>query len=192
MKLKLLAAAAMLAIAMPANATLIVNGNFDNALANWTTGSIGGVVGFVSTNFQIGDPLPAAQFRTGTDNFKTLSQSVATVVGQRYLLTYSILNQAAASNQFDVTTGDRVTSTVFADPFAEFTTFSQSFVASSELSLIRFAVNHTGASRQFFFIDNVSLIDIVPEPENWALLIAGFGLVGAAARRRRNGRALVA
>lgn len=26
----------------------------------------------------------------------------------------------------------------------------------------------------------------VPEPGTWAMLIAGFGLVGAAARRRRN------
>jgi hypothetical protein len=26
----------------------------------------------------------------------------------------------------------------------------------------------------------------VPEPATWAMLIAGFGFVGAAARRRRN------
>jgi hypothetical protein len=26
---------------------------------------------------------------------------------------------------------------------------------------------------------------IIPEPSTWAMLIAGFGLVGAAARRRR-------
>lgn len=31
---------------------------------------------------------------------------------------------------------------------------------------------------------------VVPEPASWALMIAGFGLVGAAARRRRTVRAL--
>jgi hypothetical protein len=41
---------------------------------------------------------------------------------------------------------------------------------------------------QFFFnqaVDNVSVIASIPEPASWAMLIAGFGLVGAAARRRR-------
>ena len=31
----------------------------------------------------------------------------------------------------------------------------------------------------------VDTIAAVPEPASWALMIAGFGLVGAAARRRR-------
>jgi hypothetical protein len=35
-------------------------------------------------------------------------------------------------------------------------------------------------------IDNFSVAGAVPEPANWAMLIAGFGLVGAAARRRRS------
>jgi hypothetical protein len=32
----------------------------------------------------------------------------------------------------------------------------------------------------------------VPEPRSWAMLIAGFGLTGAIARRRRSGRPLIA
>jgi hypothetical protein len=34
-------------------------------------------------------------------------------------------------------------------------------------------------------VDNVLVTQAVPEPASWAMLIAGFGLVGAAARRRR-------
>ena len=32
---------------------------------------------------------------------------------------------------------------------------------------------------------SVGAVSGVPEPENWAMLIAGFGLVGAVSRRRR-------
>jgi hypothetical protein len=32
----------------------------------------------------------------------------------------------------------------------------------------------------------------VPEPASWAMLIAGFGLVGAVARRRQQGLAITA
>jgi hypothetical protein len=37
----------------------------------------------------------------------------------------------------------------------------------------------------FFFNEGPTGIGVVPEPSSWAMLIAGFGLVGAVARRRR-------
>ena len=37
----------------------------------------------------------------------------------------------------------------------------------------------------FFGLDNLSLT-AVPEPSTWAMMIVGFGLVGAAARRRKS------
>lgn len=46
-----------------------------------------------------------------------------------------------------------------------------------------------GSVGQGFFITN---LNSVPEPESWALLITGFGLVGAAARRRRRSVAVAA
>jgi hypothetical protein len=33
--------------------------------------------------------------------------------------------------------------------------------------------------------DSFSISDPVPEPANWAMMIAGFGLIGATQRRRR-------
>jgi len=40
------------------------------------------------------------------------------------------------------------------------------------------------------FIRVVTTDAVIPEPATWAMLIAGFGLVGAAARRRRSGQAV--
>lgn len=42
-----------------------------------------------------------------------------------------------------------------------------------------------GGNDESWGIDNIRLSAAVPEPATWALLIAGFGLVGATARRRR-------
>ena len=39
--------------------------------------------------------------------------------------------------------------------------------------------------RAFFYFSELPQGGVVPEPASWAMLIAGFGLVGAAARRRR-------
>lgn len=46
------------------------------------------------------------------------------------------------------------------------------------------------SGNNFTIIDNVTLAAVVPEPATWAMLIAGFGLVGAASRRRRDRAAL--
>lgn len=39
-----------------------------------------------------------------------------------------------------------------------------------------------------FEFDDIAVRSVVPEPQSWALMIVGFGLVGAAARRRGNFR----
>ena len=51
-----------------------------------------------------------------------------------------------------------------------------------------YAIRFAQADNQLFFtqgVDNVFVGGAVPEPASWAMLIAGFGLVGASARRRR-------
>ncbi len=41
------------------------------------------------------------------------------------------------------------------------------------------------STKNAFEIDDIATSSAVPEPAIWATLITGFGLVGAAARRRR-------
>ena len=64
------------------------------------------------------------------------------------------------------------------------TSYSSSMTLAAGTYQIRFAQ----ADNQLFFqqgVDNVSISAAVPEPASWAMLISGFGLVGAVARRRR-------
>ena len=43
----------------------------------------------------------------------------------------------------------------------------------------------TGLAYAGLTVGGTPIVDFVPEPETWALMIAGFGMVGAAQRRRR-------
>jgi hypothetical protein len=67
-------------------------------------------------------------------------------------------------------------------PFAE----SSLTVRAANNTLLGFAIETQSGDNIGPLIDSVKLTDIgvVPEPATWAMLIAGFGLVGVAARRR--------
>ena len=71
--------------------------------------------------------------------------------------------------------------------FQPWRTESFLFTATEAAQTLRFWANGgPGGVPPFSLLDNVSLQAAVPEPASWAMLIAGFGLVGAAARRRRS------
>lgn len=59
-----------------------------------------------------------------------------------------------------------------------------SFIANATSQVLTFlAVGTPGGAPPISFLDGVSLT-AVPEPATWGLMIAGFGMVGVAARRR--------
>ena len=61
-----------------------------------------------------------------------------------------------------------------------------SFTSGGPL-ITRFVFTSTLGGQVNTGLDNITITSGVPEPARWALLIAGFGLVGAAARRRQRG-----
>ena len=69
-------------------------------------------------------------------------------------------------------------------PFCQFDPFGVTFMGTA------FSVDFGGVANQIAF-DNVTLgsatpgMGAVPEPATWAMLILGFGLIGAAVRRQR-------
>ena len=69
----------------------------------------------------------------------------------------------------------------FADAFGSYNRYIFTTSVGGEL-------NYNGLVGQGYRIDSITLdAAAVPEPATWAMLIAGFGFVGAAARRRRAG-----
>lgn len=188
-------------------ANLLVNGNFEASSSQtitppgWTNiGHSDGVIAYsvfgtpaYDGNYYYdiggyGGALPAAG--------DGITQSVATVIGGAYTLTFGYSSENVSGVTFlDVLIGSQFTQ--YALPISgtgaflkPFTTVSINYVATGISTAISFTVSPQSSS----FGNNDPLIDgvifdgatgAVPEPATWAMMLSGFGLVGAAARRRR-------
>lgn len=64
---------------------------------------------------------------------------------------------------------------------------SYTFTATSSSEVLSFlAVGTPTGVPPFSLLDGVTMVAAVPEPETWALMLCGLGLIGGMQRRRRN------
>ena len=108
-------------------------------------------------------------------------QTLATIPGQTCIFSFDLANLGGTPNAFGAIWDDVFVLVTGDLPGFDYGSFSGEFVASGASTVIGFGFYHDPS---FFLIDNIS-VAVIPEPGTWAMLIAGFGLVGFAARRRR-------
>jgi hypothetical protein len=200
----LLGTAAALTLAGSANAAeLLVNGSFEapdlssggytypaGTVDGWTyTGSA--LVDATNSSAWYGNAAPAGQDGgqfAALQGTSTLSQSFTasnTKASVSWLAAGRPDFGSYAGNQsYTVTIGNASLGTFTTVSGASFA--AHGGVVSGLTAGQTYTVSFNGkvASDQTAFIDKVSVLG-VPEPAEWALLIGGFALVGAASRRRR-------
>jgi hypothetical protein len=186
--MKFFAALLLACAAMPAMATtnLVSNPSFESGFSGWQqfgntgyTGTAGITLGQSPT-----DGLRQAYFGP-VSNSGGIFQNIATVAGETYRVSFDMY-AAPGGQQFRVDfAGQTLVNSSFS-PGLGYTSFVYDILASAASSQLRFRTQHKPS---YYLLDNVRVehlepTEAVPEPATWAMLIAGFGLVGASLRRR--------
>jgi len=192
---KLFAAVVLMAGATAAQAAPIFSDNFNadvqglnttTFLGGWTVSN--GTVDTIGTGFFELLPgngnyidLDGSSYQAGT-----FSNSVVLTGGTTYVLSFQLAgnHRGYGPDVVDVTFGSSTGShTMYSgDPL---TSFSLSFTPGVS-GPASFSFHNHGGDNVGAILDNVS-IAAVPEPETYAMLLAGLAALGMAARRRRNG-----
>jgi Protein of unknown function (DUF642)/PEP-CTERM motif len=117
-----------------------------------------------------------------------LYTNIATTVGTKYTLTFDL----GTSKFFNPANGASAALTIGNLPFAFFTSVTtQASAWETKTLTFTAAVANTQlgflgwSGKDFIGIDNVSVMAAVPEPSAIALMLAGLGIIGSVAARRR-------
>lgn len=175
----LLTASTAAIVASPVSAAeLVTNGGFETGdFSGFTVGGNTGYTGVDTGNAYEGD---YSGYFGAIGSDAIISQDLATVAGQRYVVSFALSNNGSTSNDFSADFGGAsLLSLVDAKPFG-YTVYRATAIATSSTTTLSFAVRNDPS---YYYLDAVS-VQGVPEPATWALMITGFGLVGASMRKR--------
>jgi flagellin len=177
-------------------ANLVANGSFElgtlgiGSFQGWQT-NLGDISTFVDSSGQTGplygqafDGLWAAYFgSTAADGGASISQSLATTIGQQYLLTFELANDNGGLppiNNFIATVGAQQAFSFTNLPAQPYTSYQFTFIAASnQTPLTLFGSN----DNSYLELDDVAVVP-VPEPAALGLLTVGVLLTTVVLRRR--------
>ena len=177
-------AAILAASALSAQAAteLVVNGNFETGtFAGWTKSGNPSLSDVISNTVTSNHTYVWRSGATGSPGF--IAQNLATSAGWTYTLSFDVFNSATSNASFEADfNGHSVYS--FSNQVHDWTHVTVSgLAATSALTELKFGARNDPS---FIRLDNVSVtVSAVPEPETYAMLLAGLALVGVAARRRQ-------
>ena len=182
---KLALAAVLLAVSAPANAVnLVSNGSFETGnFSSWTQFGNTGFSSVVAGTFGGQNPTDGTRQAAFGPIGSTggISQTIATTPGKAYAITFDLGHLGGTPNSFSGSFGATTFGSLLNAAGFGYGPNTFNIVASGSSTVLAFTFRQDPS---YYVLDNVG-VGFVPEPASWMMLIAGFGLVGAAMRRRK-------
>lgn len=207
MNLRKLTLAALLSAPLLASAAnLVTNGDFENNDPIGTAWTISGTAGIAPISVYGPCCAPSGTY-TGGSNAAffgwgdlpggSIWQDLATVAGQEYTVSFEYGAISAATEQSMLASafggpsfanslgGNTVSVSGTSNLSFLLSTFSFTFTADSALTRLQFDDKSLNTFSVDGVLDNVIVTTPVPEPETYALMLAGLGVLTFVARRRK-------
>lgn len=159
---------------------LVSNGGFESSdFTDWT---LTGNTSFTGVATGIAHSGTYGAFFGQIGSTGTISQTLNTVAGQAYSLSFWLHNDGGSPNSFDASIDGVDVLTLSDAPSFDYTQYVFAFVASGTTTPLVFTFQQDPA---FWYLDDISVSDGTPAPEPMTIALLGAGLAGFGAMRRK-------
>jgi len=161
-------------------ANLVTNGDFETGdLTGW---ALSGNTSFSMVTTGNGGNNTFAWMDGPVGSVGTLTQNLATTAGGLYNLSFDVYNTATTGTSFQASFDGQVVH-LFQNEVQNWTHYTiYNLEAGSASTSLAFSIRNDPS---YVGLDNVTVMAAVPEPETYGMLLAGLGLLGWTARRRK-------
>lgn len=164
---------------------LVSNGNFETgSFSGWTKSGNPSLSDVIANNVTTNHTFLWRSGATGSQ--ASISQNLTTVAGGLYNLSFDLYSAGTNNVSFDAYFNGTKVYSLVNQALSSWTHFSfDNLAATGPVTELKFSSRNDPS---FTRLDNVSvtlLAPPVPEPETYAMLAVGLGLMGFAARRRQ-------
>lgn len=176
---------AVVSFSAQAAVNLVTNGNFETGtFAGWAKSGNPSLSDVIANTVTSNHTFVWRSGATGSQ--ASISQNLATVAGGLYNLSFDLYSSGSSNVSFDAYFNGTKVYSLVNQVLSPWTHFSfDNLVATGPVTELKFSSRNDPS---FTRLDNVSVTALappVPEPETYAMLAMGLGLIGFAARRRQ-------